>query len=248
MKLFKHFIGIILLVLGSSCSSDLEFEDLKDNLPFISLSEDTDMDNLSEDDYEAIFRAIPRFKIFENEDGLYEVGVKTAAEIRVSDNIYYFVLQIIDNSNERLLANCGGERNVILSRSGGVRECVAVSLRRAINLSDDEEKAMSDYITTEYKGRGMPYEHMLAYIQSKHPNTIRVSPAYFTPGETLGNNFIIVISNGDGTGHAVNGFKVDEPLTSGNSASFFFLDYQTNSDGSLGVTQSSNILGVFICQ
>lgn len=61
-------------------------------------------------------------------------------------------------------------------------------------------------------------------------------------------NFIVVISNGDGTGHAVNGWRVADFVegSDSNHLHFFYQDYQNNTYNRYYLDYQ--IIKIFICE
>lgn len=117
MKYLTSIITILFSVCCFSCQEDFNENDKNSNFSFLSIRPNSDMDNISQSDLNIVVKAIPRFKIFENENGLLEIKPKSPKEINVSENIFSFVQQIIDNTNNLQLSHLTVSRSPLL-RSG----------------------------------------------------------------------------------------------------------------------------------
>lgn len=87
MKLFKLTITAIIaviLTLSYSCLQESVIEQDYSDMPYISLPEGTDFDNLSMSEIEIIIGAYMRMGIYEDEDGLLQLKPHSGWEVNVS--------------------------------------------------------------------------------------------------------------------------------------------------------------------
>ncbi len=199
------FCGVIILICFASCSSDDQLYQPMEDFPFISLPDETDFSNLSSEEMLIAFEAEPRLRVFINEDGLFETKVKSGKEINISENIYKFFINIYEASNEELIANAGKERVPLLSRGEfdgytGIFDCLAHAVSNAQDTYDYD--FISDMLYYNYGSSGVPINRAYAAMSLfGNPTQITYSPE----SGVYTNNYIFIISNSNGSFHAVNG-------------------------------------------
>lgn len=168
MKCLKIYLIEIIITLSSiSCSQTIDIEDLGTDYLFVSLPESTDFKNLSEDEFIILSCIKDRFKITENENGLFELKAKSASEIAVSENIYNYFIEQIENTNNALIRIAGEKRNSIISRheggeSIGQLDCVAYAVYGAglvKSVEDAKEK-----IGLQLANSGIPSDDILRVL------------------------------------------------------------------------------------
>lgn len=132
MKLFKLTITAIIaviLTLSYSCLQESVIEQDYSDMPYISLPEGTDFDNLSMSEIEIIIGAYMRMGIYEDEDGLLQLKPHSGWEVNVSENLYQYVISILKKKNDDITSGITISHSNILSRAegpnGSATDCLA---------------------------------------------------------------------------------------------------------------------------
>lgn len=207
MKHIRLFVILSLSILLCCCSSDFNIEGLEEKLPYISLDDSVDFNNLTKYEFEKIFNASARIHYAEDDNGLLYIKEKSAQQICVSENIYQYFISIVNNTNDIRIKDNKTIRNSLISRGEypgytNIADCMAWAISMAKGLSYDY---VSDVLYERYKG-GVPlyatYEALLCF-----GNFNTASKRNFTTPETFsnGNGFIVIYRAGTKC-HAVNGW------------------------------------------
>lgn len=209
----KKFIRVLLLtmmpLLFTCCTNDIEFDNIKPNLPYVSLPDNADLNALSLEDIKLAFSVSDRFNIIENEDGLFELKTKSAKDVNVSENIYQFYVKLVENSNEYLLSYNFQNRSKLISRSSsgqylGNKDCASWSVAAVhpkVNYND-----VSKYFISEYGTEGIPEDKI--YTAFSHFGTLGQFTTY--PEEhTFKSGALVVVSDGNNL-HAVVGICIED--------------------------------------
>ncbi len=238
MKLFKLTITAIIaviLTLTYSCQQESLIEQDYSDMPYLSLPESTDFNNLSQSEMQTIMDAFERMGIHEDNDGLLQLKPRSGWEVNVSENIYQFFFKLIDNSNQTILLDIINHNNNHISRSEGFGDnptnCLADAISRAFNKPQPE---VDVYLMQTYGNQGVPSgmaeEAILHFgnFEKKNPNDIGA-------WNTMGDQYIIIIQEG-GYLHAVNG------IDKFGDNSFRYNDYQNNRQG---IVLDHNVVGIY---
>lgn len=163
MKLFKLTIMAIIaviLTLTYSCQQESLIEQDYSDMPYLSLPESTDFDNLSMTELQIIMEAFDRMKIIEAEDGLAVMKTRNGLEVNVSENLFSYCCSIIWNTNHWLLSNYNHSRSSNIrpiERPGyGETDCLSHAISLALKKPYNE---VDRILTNHYGYDGIPLEY-----------------------------------------------------------------------------------------
>lgn len=210
MKLFKLTIMAIIAVVLTftySCQQESLIEQDYSDMPYLSLPESTDFDNLSQSEMQTIMDAFERMGIHEDSDGLLQLKPRSGWEVNVSEEIFEFFKRMTDNTNAQITAG------VTLSRSGQLNEsenpgayqtdCLARSISAALGSNSSSD--IDAWIRYKYGNDGVPPENVIDVLNYFFNGRVAtINPSQIPNNSVLGNKFIVIIDEA----HAVNGYGI----------------------------------------
>lgn len=208
MKRIKFFSLFLILIFITSCSSD--FEEIEfENLPFLQLSEEADINNLTEEQQSVITLAASRFLRKINDDGLIELKVHSAKEVNVSENIYIYFKNLVENTNNFILRSNISYRNRIISRSpepadANMYDCVAQTIAKIKGKDLDYVK---EIIKPYFTDKGVLLGNIQTVLELFGP-VEKVPKTNFRTPETFENPCVVICQpegNPENIGHAYYG-------------------------------------------
>lgn len=251
MKSLKFSLFAIATAMMISCSTNLTFDEVEDNLSYLSLPSGFKLNNVTKDGLKVLSEASKRIKIEEDENGLRVIRTKNAAEINVSEEVFQFYVQAIDNANKIAIKNAEFDRNYVISRSEGgyvegftgTMDCMAWALGAACSTTNYIE--VSSYLLTKYNG-APPFSDALKIISHFHKGNVRKIDM-IEPNALLGPDYIIIYKTGTNKSHAVNGMYLEGGY---NSGEIMVADYQghnieTGDEPSCYPIKTTEILAIY---
>ncbi len=243
MKIVKKILVTAitaLLFIAYGCQQESVFDTTTD-LPYLSLPENTDFNNLSEDEMLILMNAFDRIGMYESEDGLYVMKARKGWEIGISENIFNYLSAMINDMNNRVLSNLTISRSGTLSNGETAGEYQNDCLARAIAaaLGKPGSGDINAWITERYGSDGL-YLEDAEQVLIHFGATRRYGFSDFNTGRTFQNNCCVMIYIENDNAHAVNAQFV------GNNA-VMYLDFQADpSGGARGGVYKDNIWGMYI--
>ncbi|MDE5568475.1 MAG: hypothetical protein K2I89_04205 [Muribaculaceae bacterium] len=220
MKLLK-LISIFVLIIFTSCQSELLLDEPEPSLPYLNIDGEIDINNLSAEELQILFLASQRFQLICNEDGLYEISPKNYKELSISENIFCFFQEIVESSND----NCDIRRHNLISRDpiGYGSDCVVWAIANATGMSYYD---VFNHVLASTGFVGVTKDNMFSVLGDPRYGGSAMDVNSFSSPEALSTRYVIVYHDpeymDENTYHAVNGF-----LQTSNDQ-FICKDYQNN--------------------
>jgi hypothetical protein len=218
-------------VTGCNQGEDYIVAENSDN-EYLSLPPNFDVSNLADEHLKTLQLAFDRMSIFST-DGIFRTNITSGSQINISENLFVFLNEAIDNSNNRAkeikpliprLKNGGNE-------SPSSNDCVAYAVHKVLSFykSTISVNSVISYMRNTYGNNGIPsgsfYNAVQHYLEG---NTVTITANYNIPSGTM----VIVAFNG----HAVN-------LLSCSNGMFLYSDSSGSTSG--GVESVSKITHAF---
>ncbi|MCM1504591.1 MAG: hypothetical protein NC127_05295 [Muribaculum sp.] len=247
MKIFKFTLATAitaLLFIVYSCQQESVLDTTAD-LPYLSLPENADFNNLSDDEKEIICMAYPRMGIHENKDGLFELTVRSGHQVNVSENIYMYYVKMIDDSNDYYFSNLIISRSDLLdnSESSSMQtNCMAYAISYAtkrpfVEVNQALADAYPDYSTN---GIHMDQFYNAAEMFNGPSGGKRIDKTEFNNYITQNFNGKCIVEILDMTGrHAINAYNIYQ-------GGFWGKDYQRSADDYGRVYPYESIVAMYL--
>src|SRR5690554_5764734 len=210
-KTSKVFVLLVFLVLFSGCQNEFTSLDPHENSEFISIESEIDIDKLSKLEFDKLRVALSRIDIFMDDTGLYKIVQNSGQEINISDKLFNYLKEAVENSN-RVFKSPKNKLSIPRLKSGdeqpggGRADCVAhtisaISAQLGVSYGYNE---INDWITGNYGYEGVPKEAISMVIENYFQNcSMNSGPVnYYNYYEDTSSSVIVIIDNFDGTGHA----------------------------------------------
>ena len=210
-KTRKILVLLVIFALFAGCQKEFTSLDPDENLEFISIESDIDIDKLSKLEFDKLRIALSRIDIFMDDTGLYKIVQNSGQEINISDKLFNYLKETVENSN-RVFKSPKNRLSIPRLKSGdeqpggGRTDCVAqtisaISTRLGGSYGYNE---IDDWITGNYGYGGVPKEAMVTVVEHFFQTcSMNYGPVNgYNYYEDTSTAVMVVIDNFDGTGHA----------------------------------------------
>lgn len=202
MKKSLFIISLIAILLAGSCQNDNLIDCKQNNTKFLSLPQGTDFSTLSQSEIEIICLAFDRIRTHEDNDGAISLSPSSAQEANISEELYDFIYQLVNEYNSNLITGEIKTRSSFTSDGegeySGPTDCVAYAIAYA-NIGINYAQA-NDWLTNAYGTNGVPINDI--YSALSHFAPCRLIDARTIHGKV--EKAILIYG-----GHAVNVLSID---------------------------------------
>ncbi|MCM1504876.1 MAG: hypothetical protein NC127_06750 [Muribaculum sp.] len=233
LKLSLTTLLVTLLFVAYGCQQESVLDTTAD-LPYLSLPENTDFNNLSDDEMQIVMSAFDRINISEDELGLFRLKQIAGWEVAISENIYQFIKGSLENANNKIVSDVCISRSTQLNNSETPGEYQTDCLARAIAaaLGQKGSADINAWITERYGNDGVPPESVNEVLKYFSNNRVAKLDYNQIPNNSvLGDKYIIILNDS----HAVNGFGISNGYIT-------YKDYQLND---MFTVPTSNISDIY---
>lgn len=162
-KIFKFVIFAVIstaLFIGYGCQQEAVIDQDYSDAPYLSLPSGTDFNNLTTSELKIIMMAFDRMNLTEDEDGISVLNTRYGWEVNVSENVYLYCKEIVNNTNEWLLSGkiqSRADRVNPIERPGEREtDCLTYVISLALN---KPYKEVDKVLTNHYGYGGVPLEY-----------------------------------------------------------------------------------------
>lgn len=253
-------IAAIVMISVNSCNNEenLELESI-DNTKYITRSTGIDYSDFltisttetakwTEEDFEAIDKAIERFRIvYSDTENRYKYEISSGTEINISDSLYKCITDMISHTN-KIFAEADETKITRMktraaesSSSSIPNDCVPAAIshmgKNAPTYENAIEKCDKMFPYWRDKG-GVSYCDIKSFIEVYVSVTEYNDLGFFTQGRTSVPNYVTVIGN-----HAVNAYKISKIL---DAEIIYYNDYSSSAGSGSGFISGYNLSGIFV--